>query len=81
MKLKVRVKHKHIRDGERGSPYNCPIAKAVGDMMPGKEVYVGGRHIHVEGVFFPLSTRAVKAISRFDKTGKMSPCTFYVNSF
>lgn len=86
---KVRVTRKHILNGDRGSPNNCPIALAIKEKYPHLDnilvrptnitlrYTINGPYIHVP----PKGTRFINRFDRFYKIYRLFaiPFTLYLN--
>lgn len=71
--MKLKVKRRHIEEGERQNCYSCPIALAIRERhwaLP--RPYVGTDHVTVAGVRFGLPGNAMEFIDAFDWTP--APC-------
>jgi hypothetical protein len=74
----IEVKRKHIKEGLRDEPCDCPIALAMKDA--GFELPMGAgvdnEHIDVADRSFKTTRSARRFMAKFDKTGKGKPFRF-----
>lgn len=76
-KLKVNVTAEHIQQGIRNHPNFCPVARAVSDLFPDKQVSSTLLYVHV-GMeeYYALPKRATEWIRRFDARIPVEPIEF-----
>lgn len=74
--IKINITKAHIRDGERGSECNCPIALALKDTLLTESVRVNSEGIVVNGRSFKLDKKDRTFMSRFDNYKQVRPYSF-----
>lgn len=78
--MKIQVTPEHIKDGQKCSCYNCPIALALRDQFaPGTYVSVCADSIQVDDLLYSVSRRIQVWIRRFDDGREVSPIEFEID--
>lgn len=74
-KLRVAVTRRHIANGTRHSLSNCPIARALREMFPGKEITAWRSQVDVGETVYKPSRVAQAFMRRFDNGQYVPPLT------
>lgn len=75
--MKVTVEQRHIVKGRPGHPNYCPIALAVKDMFPGKEIGVGNNFfLSIGEEWYSIPRSARNFIDAFDFKLPVQPFSF-----
>ena len=74
--LIVKITWAHIRDGQRGSDCDCPIALAVKDALLTNSVRVGADGIYINHLRWDVDKEDLKFIERFDNGKRVRPYSF-----
>lgn len=68
--LKVKIEERHILNGWPGNASHCPIALALKEKFPGKDVGVSRHVAYISGIGkFNLDEYAMEFIEDFDEYG------------
>ena len=76
MKLSIRVTQDDIKNGVPGSPYSCPVARAIRRVANRKSVAVGVSYCRINHIRYGFPEMVADNISRYDLGYAMRPFSF-----
>jgi len=76
--MKIYVKRKHIRDGQRDNVVSCPIALVLTEQLGVGDLKVADYEIVLGKTKFTCPTRAARFISKFDAGKPVKPFAFFL---
>lgn len=77
---KIKIEQRHIDSGIGNNSRQCPLALALSEKFPDKNICVGYVHIYINGEHIKHSNEVKNKIIDFDEFGTMTPFTVEIIS-
>jgi hypothetical protein len=72
--MQIQITQSDIDQGHRGSPFGCPVARAIRRYFPNCSVLVGGAYIFINNSSRTITDSTRKFIDAYDTEKPVSPC-------
>ena len=74
--MRIEVTEKHIENGKTMSDTKCPVALAIQDLIPNRNVRVGARWIRIDGQWIQSPSHVCNFVREFDDHKDVYPFSF-----